>query len=40
MWLRLFGDIVYTSPPFIVEQDERAPLTGAVVRVLGEWSRR
>ncbi len=40
VWLRPFGDIVYMTPPFIVDADELARLTGAVVRVLGEWSRR
>jgi adenosylmethionine-8-amino-7-oxononanoate aminotransferase len=40
VWLRPFGDIVYMTPPFIVEADELARLTDTVVRVLGEWARR
>ena len=40
VWLRPFGDIVYMTPPFIVEADELARLTDTVVKVLTEWSRR
>ena len=40
MWLRPFADIVYMTPPFIVEADDLARLTDTVVKVLTEWSRR
>ncbi len=40
VWLRPLGKVVYLMPPFIVSEAELATLTGAVVRVLGEWSAR
>jgi adenosylmethionine---8-amino-7-oxononanoate aminotransferase len=38
VWLRPFGDVVYLMPPFVIAEDELATLTGAVVRVLQDWS--
>lgn len=40
IWLRPFGDVVYTMPPFIVSRDELTAITGAMVEVIGEWSAR
>jgi adenosylmethionine-8-amino-7-oxononanoate aminotransferase len=40
VWLRPFGDVVYTMPPFTVAPEELATITGAMVRVVKEWSRR
>ncbi len=40
MWIRPFGDIVYLMPPFIIGASELAQLTGAVVKVVQEWSQR
>ena len=40
VWLRPFGDIVYTTPPFIISKEELARLTSAMVKVIGEWSAR
>jgi len=34
VWVRPFGDVVYLMPPLVVEADELAALTRAVVRVL------
>jgi len=39
VWLRPFGDVVYLMPPFTIAADELAALTGAVVRVIQDWSR-
>ncbi|MFT5174131.1 MAG: adenosylmethionine-8-amino-7-oxononanoate aminotransferase [Gammaproteobacteria bacterium] len=39
VWVRPFGDIVYLMPPFTIGADECAVLTGAVVKVIGEWSQ-
>ena len=39
VWLRPFGDIVYTTPAFTISTGELAHITGAMVRVIGEWSR-
>jgi adenosylmethionine-8-amino-7-oxononanoate aminotransferase len=38
VWLRPFGDIVYLMPPFMISKSDLARLTGAAVKVLGEWS--
>lgn len=38
IWLRPFGDVVYTMPPFIVSQNELSAITDAMVEVVTEWS--
>jgi adenosylmethionine-8-amino-7-oxononanoate aminotransferase len=35
VWIRPFGNIVYLTPSFTIEEDELAALTGAICRVLG-----
>jgi adenosylmethionine-8-amino-7-oxononanoate aminotransferase len=40
VWVRPFGDIVYLMPPFIIGAHELTALTGAVVNVMNEWSKR
>ncbi len=40
VWVRPFGDIVYLMPPFIVGANEMTALTGAVVKIMNEWSKR
>lgn len=40
VWLRPFGDILYTTPPLTITPDELAQLTDAMLAVAGEWSRR
>jgi len=39
VWLRPYGDIVYTAPPFIISAEDLAQLTGAMVHVLKEWEK-
>ena len=39
VWVRPFGDVVYLMPPLIVDQQEAAALTGAVVTIMEEWSQ-
>lgn len=39
VWLRPFADIVYTTPPFVIDRDDLTLLTDAMVTVLTEWSR-
>ncbi len=36
VWLRPFGKLVYTMPPYIIEPGDLAKITGTMVRVLGE----
>jgi adenosylmethionine-8-amino-7-oxononanoate aminotransferase len=38
VWLRPFGDVVYAMPPFTIAHDELARVTGAMRRVLQDWS--
>lgn len=40
VWLRPFGNIVYTTPPFVIEPQDLVRITDAMVTVLTEWSRR
>ena len=35
VWLRPFGKLVYTMPPYVIEPDELARVTRAMVSVLG-----
>jgi adenosylmethionine---8-amino-7-oxononanoate aminotransferase len=39
VWVRPFGDIIYVMPPFVIEPDDLAHLTGALFKVTTEWSR-
>jgi adenosylmethionine-8-amino-7-oxononanoate aminotransferase len=36
VWLRPFGRLVYTMPPYIIKEDELNQLTRAMVEVVGE----
>ena len=38
-WIRPFGNVVYLMPAFTIAKDDLARLTGAVVKVVEEWSR-
>lgn len=39
VWVRPFGNIVYTTPPLVIGGNELGQLTQAMVEVVGEWSR-
>ncbi len=39
-WIRPFGDMVYLMPPFVIGPEDLRCLTGAVVKVVGEWAER
>ena len=39
VWLRPFRDIVYLTPPLIIEEADLSRLTGAILEVVGAWSR-
>jgi adenosylmethionine---8-amino-7-oxononanoate aminotransferase len=34
VWLRPFGRLLYTMPPFVITPDELSTITGAMGRVL------
>jgi adenosylmethionine-8-amino-7-oxononanoate aminotransferase len=40
LWLRPFADIVYCTPAFTIETTDLARLTGGMVKVVAEWSRK
>lgn len=39
VWIRPFGNIVYTTPPLVIQPDELARLTGAMVKIVAEAGR-
>ena len=39
VWIRPFGNIIYTTPPLIIQPDDLARLTGAMVKIAAEASR-
>lgn len=39
-WLRPFGNVIYTTPPFVVSPNDLATLTDAMIAAVGEWGRR
>lgn len=40
VWLRPFGNIIYTTPPLIMDADDVARIAGAMVKVTREWADR
>ncbi len=40
IWLRPFGDIIYTTPPLTTDADDVARIGDAMVKITREWSRR
>ena len=40
VWIRPFGKLVYIMPPYIIKPDELSKLTGAIYKVLAEWSEQ
>ena len=40
VWLRPFGDIVYTTPAFTIDPDDLNTLISSIIEVVGDWSER
>lgn len=40
VWVRPFGNIVYTTPPLVISEAELRQLTTAMVEVVDEWGAR
>lgn len=40
IWLRPFGNVIYTMPPFTVTSAELSAITGAIGEILPRWSAR
>jgi adenosylmethionine-8-amino-7-oxononanoate aminotransferase len=40
IWLRPFGNVIYTMPPFVVTREELSAITGAIAEILPPWSAR
>ncbi|MCC9601407.1 adenosylmethionine--8-amino-7-oxononanoate transaminase [Stieleria sp. JC731] len=38
VWLRPFGDCIYTTPPLVIEPDDLKTITDAMVSVTKEWA--
>src|SRR5690606_23509407 len=39
VWIRPFGNIVYTTPPLVIGAEDLARLTGAMLKVVAEAAR-
>lgn len=39
VWIRPFGNIVYTTPPLVIGEEDLARLTGAMVKIVAEAGR-
>jgi len=40
VWVRPFANIIYTTPPLVIEQADLRTLTQAMLRVLAEWEQK
>jgi adenosylmethionine-8-amino-7-oxononanoate aminotransferase len=40
VWIRPFGNIVYTTPPLIISEADLRQLTHTMIKVLREWAAR
>jgi len=40
IWLRPFGNVIYTMPPFTVTPSELSAITGAISEILPRWAER
>lgn len=39
LWLRPFGRIVYTTPPYVIEKDDLSRITSGMLEVTEDWLR-
>ena len=40
VWVRPFANILYTTPPLVIEEADLRTLTQAMLRVLAEWEKK
>ncbi len=40
VWLRPFGNVIYTMPPFVITEGELSIITSAIAEILPRWSVR
>lgn len=40
VWVRPFGNIIYTTPPLVISETDLRQLTSAMLKVLKEWAAR
>ena len=40
IWLRPFGKVIYTMPPFTITPAELSAITGAIADILPRWAAR
>jgi adenosylmethionine-8-amino-7-oxononanoate aminotransferase len=40
IWLRPFGNVIYTMPPYTVTSAELSAITGAMAKILPRWAAR
>ena len=39
VWIRPFANVIYTTPPLIIDPSELSQLTGSMLKILGEWAK-
>lgn len=39
VWIRPFANVIYTTPPLIIDPSELSQLTGSMLKILGEWEK-
>ena len=40
IWLRPFGNVIYTMPPLVITKEELSAITGAIVNIVPRWLAR
>ncbi len=40
VWLRPFGNVVYTMPALVISPADLTRVTDAMVKIVAEWSRK
>ena len=40
VWVRPFANVIYTTPPLVIDETDLRALTQAMLRVLSEWAQK
>lgn len=39
VWIRPFANVIYTTPPLVIDPTDLSQLTGAMLKILDEWAK-